>query len=271
MTTEGKVDNRWIPLESNPEVFNKWSKQAGLNVSQERFGDIYGLDDDLLAMVPQPVIAVILLFPVSEPLAKARKEEDEQIAKDGQPKIDPTILWIKQTIGNACGTMGLIHTLANSGATLTPASPIAKFIAECQDKTPQERAKLLETTPLFASIHAETASGGQTAVPTNLDTDLHFTCFVTAPEAEFRERAKKVTSGEVVETPPVEGEAAQGTGMRLVELDGDRNGPIDRGEITDFLKDVAKVVKEKYLPHSSSMQFSMLALAPPEFGIIASS
>jgi ubiquitin carboxyl-terminal hydrolase L3 len=74
-------------------------------------------------------------------------------------------------------------------------------------KTPEERAKLLETTPLFADIHAQAAQAGQTAVPTNLDTDLHFTCFVQAPD-----------------------ETARKTGVpgkhRLIELDGRRAGPV---------------------------------------------
>ncbi|KAG6897099.1 hypothetical protein C0992_004031 [Termitomyces sp. T32_za158] len=77
------------------------------------------------------------------------------------------------------------------------------------DKTPEERAKLLETTPLFANIHTEAASGGQTQVPTDLDTDFHFTCFVPAPA--------------------LRGPKSPG-GYRILELDGRRAGPVDRGE-----------------------------------------
>ena len=88
------------------------------------------------------------------------------------------------------------------------------------DKTPLERAEILETTPLFANIHADAASGGQSAVPTDLDTDLHFTCFVQAPSPPAREDGTPATPDQ----------------MRVLELDGRRAGPVDRGECKDFLQ-----------------------------------
>ncbi|KIP09982.1 hypothetical protein PHLGIDRAFT_28678 [Phlebiopsis gigantea 11061_1 CR5-6] len=236
--------SRWIPLESNPD----WASKAGLVTSQDQFCDVYGFDAELLAMVPQPVKAVVLLFPISKPYEEKRKAEDERIAKEGQHPIDNTILWIRQTIQNACGTMGLLHALANSNVTLEPESPLAQFIDECKDKTPQERAKLLETTPLFANIHSEAASAGQTAVPDiSADVDLHFTCFVEAPSPPARE--------DQIE--------AEGEGRRLVELDGRRGGPVDRGVCTDLLVDAAAYIRDHFVKDATSMSFSMLALAPP--------
>lgn len=81
-----------------------------------------------------------------------------------------------------------------------------------------ERAELLETTPLFADVHAAEASSGQSAIPQNLDTDYHFTCFVLAPSEEGPGKAKG------------------SEGHRLVELDGRRAGPIDRGPSENLLK-----------------------------------
>ncbi|KAJ3559277.1 hypothetical protein NM688_g435 [Phlebia brevispora] len=240
--------SRWIPLESNPEVMNAWASKAGLVTSQDEFTDVYGFDEELLLMVPQPVKAIVLLFPITDRYEAARKAEDEQIHAQGQHPIDQTILWIKQTIGNACGTMGLIHALANSNTTLEPESPLALFIDECKDKTPEERAKLLETTPLFADIHAEAAAAGQTAPPSAEEkVDLHFTCFVQAPSPPARE--------EGIDVPP--------EGHRLIELDGRRVGPIDRGVCKDLLRDAMKYIKDNYVQQTKSVQFSILALAPP--------
>ncbi len=78
------------------------------------------------------------------------------------------------------------------------------------------------------------AAEGQTAPPTDLNTDLHFTCFVAAPSQARREAATSgvdpADSGKHVEL------SAATSGMRLIELDGGRNGPIDRGQCDDLLR-----------------------------------
>ncbi|CAK5273918.1 unnamed protein product [Mycena citricolor] len=229
--------SRWIPLESNPDASSILRNYLWL-ASIDQFEDVYGLDQELLDMVPQPVKALVLLFPITPQSEARRKEEDEQIAAKGAVSTDPTLIWIKQTIPNACGTMGMIHALANSDVTLVPESPLAKFIEQCSSKTPEERATLLETTPLFASIHEGVASTGQSAVPRNLDTDLHFTAFVRAPDVS----------------------GAGGSHQRIIELDGRRSGPIDRGECKDFLADAVKVIKDIYISASQSVEFNIMAL-----------
>ena len=101
------------------------------------------------------------------------------------------------------------------------------------EKTPLERAQFLESTDLFTHIHAAAAASGQTVletvVPENLDTDLHFPCFVQAPDASAR-KAEVATGG-----------------RRLIELDGGR-APVDRGKSTDLLK-----VQNHFLPGNSAL------------------
>lgn len=53
----------------------------------------------ILTAYTQPVKAVLLVFPISEPIEMARKEQDALVVQDGsQPEIDPTIVFIKQTV-----------------------------------------------------------------------------------------------------------------------------------------------------------------------------
>ncbi|CCA66716.1 probable ubiquitin thiolesterase L3 [Serendipita indica DSM 11827] len=233
---------KWAPLESNPEV-TLWAARVGLATKRTAFSDVYGLDDELLAMVPnQPVEAVLLVFPLTDEIDKQRKQTDKDVEANGQPSLDPTIYFIKQTISNACGTIALLHSIYNTNVTIKPGTPLQKFqlatIAIWKEQTPEERAKLLETTDLFAAAHAEAASGGQSSLPPNLDTREHFVAFVQAPD------------------PNEDGK------HRLIELDGRRNGPLDLGPSEDLLKDAAKVIKELYIGNSGLETFSMITMGP---------
>ena len=46
-------------MESSPEIFTQYMQKMGLP-EQWAFSELYGFEEDLLAMIPQPVIAVII-------------------------------------------------------------------------------------------------------------------------------------------------------------------------------------------------------------------
>ncbi|KAJ8463542.1 hypothetical protein ONZ45_g17542 [Pleurotus djamor] len=276
-----KSSQKWVPLECSPEVFNSWSKQAGLVLSQDCFHEVLGLDEELLGLIPRPVKAVILIFPNIGEVAAKHDQEDDLARKNGTLPIDPTVLWVKQTIGNACGTMAISHALANSNVTFAPHSALTKFTMECQGKSIKERSNLLENTPLFTDIHTNLASQGQSIVTEEvMDTPLHYSAFVAAPEPDLRKKASEggaaaaalslvssVTENlsalkEAAET--IAGAPRESTGMRLIELDGARAGPYDRGECKDVLLDAVRFIKEHHIAFSpADIRFNILALAPP--------
>ncbi len=89
----------WLPLESNPELMTKYCHQLGVS-SDFQFHDIFGTDPDLLSLVPQPVLAVLLLFPITERSESHRLAEAERMRGE-QEKIPKNLFFTKQTISNA--------------------------------------------------------------------------------------------------------------------------------------------------------------------------
>lgn len=76
--------------------------------------DVYSLDDpSLLAFVPRPAHALLLVFPVSEAYEKTRAKEDGPLPDYSGSGSGEEVIWFKQTIGNACGLIGLLHAACN--------------------------------------------------------------------------------------------------------------------------------------------------------------
>ncbi|WWC89359.1 uncharacterized protein L201_004281 [Kwoniella dendrophila CBS 6074] len=228
--------SKWVPLEASPDVFNDWSGPLGLPKSLT-FQDLFSLDSDFLSFIPQPRKAVLLLFPSRGKLhdEREREEKDEEGKWNGEG-----VWWIKQTIPNACGSIGLLHALLNlpekGPDALGPDSQLMKFKSASLPLSPLDRAKLLDESNFFSEAHLSASQSGQSSIPDDLDVDTHFITFIEATN----EKGEK----------------------RIVELDGGRNGPFDRGQSENFLEDVAKVVQEKYFDRAEGdTNFNMIVLA----------
>ena len=90
--------------------------QLGLS-KKVGFQDVYSIDDpDLLAFVPRPAYALLLVFPVSQTYEKFRREEDNDKSEYEGFGPQEEVVWFKQTIGNACGLIGLLHGASNGPA-----------------------------------------------------------------------------------------------------------------------------------------------------------
>ncbi|KAK1231376.1 ubiquitinyl hydrolase 1 [Marasmius sp. AFHP31] len=172
---------RYIPLESNPEVFTKLAHALG--TTDLEFQDVYSLDDDLLGMLPRPVLALVILFPaIGERYEEGLEQERMKTAVYEGSGDGEDIVWFKQTIGTACGLYAILHAMSNGQARnhIIPESLIERLLETCTPLNPHERALALEASQELEEAHTSAGKDGQTAAPSDLEeeVDYHYACFV---------------------------------------------------------------------------------------------
>jgi hypothetical protein len=105
-----------VSVENNPEVMSSLVHNLGLSKALS-FHDVFSIDDpDLLAFVPRPASALLLVFPVSRAYEMFRMQEDEKKSEYQGKGAEEPVLWYKQTIRNACGLIGLLHAVSNGNS-----------------------------------------------------------------------------------------------------------------------------------------------------------
>ncbi|XP_078258421.1 ubiquitin carboxyl-terminal hydrolase isozyme L3 [Rhinoraja longicauda] len=207
-------------------------QQLGLHPSWE-FGDVLGMDLEILSLVPRPICAILLLFPVTEKYEIYKQQEEAKIKAEGQ-KVNPRVYFMKQSIRNACGTIGLIHAVANNQDKLEFEcnSALKRFLVDSACLSPEDKGKYLEKDESIRVTHEFSAQEGQTEAP-SLDekVDLHFISFVN-----------------------VDG--------HLYELDGSKPFPINHGDTTDdcLLVDAIDVCKKFMQRDPDELRFTVMAL-----------
>lgn len=239
-----KATNSQQALENNPEVMSHLVHQLGLP-SALGFTDVYSIDEpDLLAFVPRPAHALLLVFPVSDTYETSRRTEDSTLTEYTGFGASEPVMWFKQTIRNACGLIGLLHAVSNGEPRqhVTPGSDLDTLLREAETLPPSGRADLLYESKALESAHADAAKRGDTAAPQAEDSvDLHFVAFV------------------------------KGVDGTLWELDGRRKGPLARGKLgneEDALSEAAlesgvrRFLRTEAQGGNPDLRFSLVSLGP---------
>lgn len=246
--TSQKNKKKWFPLESNPTLLNNYISKLGFDTSLYQFVDVYSTEDWALAMIPPGAAAVVFLYPITPVQEEFREKEKEQILKDKEKdngKGQQAVWHIKQRIGNACGTIGILHALGNIPEALRVAaiphdSWLGKFYKSCPPALdPIAKAEILERDDEIESKHDAATSDAENQTSRGNIDDKVETHFVAVAH---------VDGG-------------------LYELDGRKEGPIRHGDTTPetFLKDAcAKVVQGFMERDPGEMRFTILALAPTQ-------
>ena len=232
-------------IENNPEVFNALSKKLGLSPDLEWY-DVYSLTEpSLLSLIPRPVLALLVIIPMTPAwnVDRLAEDADKPPMYQGKGPNEP-VIWFKQTIGNACGSIGMIHCLINGPAKshLQPGSFLAKLTTEAVNLGMEDRAKVLYDSQELEFAHQSVAEIGDSKMP-SVDaeghTGQHFVAYV-------------VEEG------------------KLWELEGGRKGPLERGTLgqdEDVLSPraielgIGRVIELEKASAGRDLRFSCIALA----------
>ena len=240
----GSPAKAFVPLENNPEVMTTLVHELGLSPTLQ-FHDVYSLTEpSLLAFLPRPALALLLVFPVTATYEKHRQDEDYSKQDYDGSGDGEDVVWFKQTIKNACGLIGLLHSVTNGPAReqIVENSDLHRLLKEAIPLKPTERAELLYKSQALEAAHQTAAQKGDTSAPTaDAKVDLHFVAFV------------KDKSGD------------------LWELDGRRKGPINRGNLgseDDVLSEkgqelgVQAFLRREEEAGGGELRFSVVMLGP---------
>jgi ubiquitin carboxyl-terminal hydrolase L3 len=170
------MSKHWFPLESNPDVMNTYASKMGLNAAAYSFTDVLSTEDWALEMVPQPVLGVVMLFPIKPASEEHARVQKEKIEAEGQV-VSPGVYFMRQTIGNACGTVGILHAIGNAQSVvdLAPDSYLDRLFKRTASMSPADIAAYLEADDELEDTHSSAATAGQSEQ--QLDVDTHFICF----------------------------------------------------------------------------------------------
>ncbi|CZT41810.1 related to ubiquitin carboxyl-terminal hydrolase [Rhynchosporium secalis] len=233
-------------LENNPQVMNALSARLGLSPTLQ-FYDVYSLDPSANDYLP-PVHALLVILPLTPAWDASRSAEDAPLPEEytGSGPSEP-VIWFKQTIGHACGSIGLLHCLINGSALqyLTPGSLALKIREVAIPLKMDDRAKMLYDHTAFLDAHQSVAELGDTIAPDAATGDRlgqHFVSFV------------------------------KGEDGNLWELEGSRKGPLNRGYLGEesLLSEkgiglgIGRVIGMERASGGGDLRFSCIALAGGE-------
>ncbi|MCJ1309069.1 hypothetical protein MMC25_002724 [Agyrium rufum] len=229
-------------LENNPNVMNELAHRLGVS-SELAFYDLYSIyDEDMLALVPRPAFALLVMIPLTKAWKQDREAEDARLQwYQGAGSKEPAF-WLQQTIIHGCGLIGFLHCVCNGvpAEMIAPGSELASFLEEATPLGMETRAQLLkESEIMYEASEAVAIKGDTNPFEVDIPGAGHFVALV------------------------------KGRDGHLWELEGSRKGPLDRGALgegKDALSERALQLGLKRLidiqrDGEGDLRFSCIALA----------
>jgi ubiquitin carboxyl-terminal hydrolase L3 len=136
----------WPPLASSPACFNAVAADLGVGVDRLKFVDVIGIDDASLELLPL-CHALVLVYPSPSACEKHLRSFP---VMDG---IDASgIYHCRQLVGGTCGTIAMLHALANCGIYSPQENTLLWRLTKTHDGVGDDRSRrLLDSAELRAA------------------------------------------------------------------------------------------------------------------------
>jgi len=236
---DDKVDDdgadNWLPLESNPEVINNFIRDLGFDISKYCFHEMLSVEPWAQEMIPQPVQAVVFLYPINDKQEDFANKEEQEIKTKGQT-VSSNLFFMKQYAGNACGTIAAFHSMINmaqdTADLIQKDSFLDKFIIDTKGMNSQEKGKFFQNSKYLKTAHKEAVEDGDTSVEESVNT--HFIAFVEKEGS-------------------------------LYELDGRKEFAINHGPCTkaELLSKACGVIQKFMERDPEEIKFTLMAIGTP--------
>ncbi|WPG97376.1 Hypothetical protein R9X50_00015100 [Acrodontium crateriforme] len=130
----------WVEMESEPAFFNVMLSEMG--VKGAKVQEVYSLDDEMLAILPQPVYALIFLF--------RYRDIDKQ---DQETGTCPKDVWFANQVPDfACATFALLNIINNIPG-LDMGHELRTFKEFTKDMDPLDRGNAVDHFDFVRKIH----------------------------------------------------------------------------------------------------------------------
>lgn len=213
---------------------NKYIENLGFQTHSYQFVDVFSTEDWALSMIPQPVAAVILLYPLTP----------KQLEYTDEPQTNPNdnVWFMKQRISNACGTMGILHSLLNVESqvldvSVTKDSWLDAFHSKTKTLSAIEKAEVLEADEIIRTLHDKATSDDSNQTNRgNLEdrVETHFIALIRKND-------------------------------KLYECDGRKESAIEHGDCAspmELLPKAINVIREFMARDPTELRFTIVALVP---------
>eukprot|EP01054_Gregarina_sp_Poly1_P009121 Gregarina_sp_Poly_1__9120@NODE_55_length_17436_cov_154_331798_g47_i0_p10_GENE_NODE_55_length_17436_cov_154_331798_g47_i0NODE_55_length_17436_cov_154_331798_g47_i0_p10_ORF_typecomplete_len229_score41_79Peptidase_C12/PF01088_21/9_5e54Josephin/PF02099_17/0_26_NODE_55_length_17436_cov_154_331798_g47_i01062111307 len=224
------MSSRWLPLESNPDVFQEYIRNLK-GPADVQIVDLWAFQDWAIDLLPKPVLALIFVFPLTPGF---RRRYNSELEAKIEKKCEG-IWFTRQTIPNACGTIALLHILMNIRGQRNKFhfdvdGPLDKLRKGFENMNPTERAKAMERDTALETAHQAVEQKGVTTVSKE-EVAEHYVALIQL-------------------------------GGKLYELDGRLEGPICHGESSEatFVTDAIAVMENMMTFDESTHNYSALAV-----------